>query len=123
MSEKVKPCPFCGGKAEIQYGPSFEPGVADKTIAMASCDTAFCPGSLSPYQDTAARIEELEAALAKLDAGTHVLVPVEDVETIWKWLREPDHADAFTMDDLLQWVNSRPGSAAFSIIAAAQEGK
>ena len=66
---------------------------------------------------------EEQDALANLDAGTYVLVPVEDVETIWKWLREPDHADAFTMDDLLQWVNSRPGSAAFSIIAAAQEGK
>jgi len=86
------------------------------------------PSTLIPWprrvlHDAAARIEELEAAIAKLDAGTHVLVPVEDVKTIWKWLREPDHADAFTMDDLLQWVNSRPGSAAFSIIAAAQEGK
>lgn len=56
MSEKLKPCPFCGGDAELNYGPSFEPGVADKTIAAVMCDTAFCPGEISPYRDTARAI-------------------------------------------------------------------
>ena len=44
--------------------------------------SAAIPWPHRVLHDAAARIEELEAALAKLEAGTHVLVPVEPNETV-----------------------------------------
>ena len=83
------------------------------------------PSTLIPWphrvlHDAAARIEELEAALAKLDADTHVLVPVEQVEAVNLWLREPDHSGSFTWSEAIDWLENRPSTI---IIRAAQEGK
>ena len=84
------------------------------------------PSTLIPWphrvlHDAAARIEELEAALAKLAAGTHVLVPVEPtgamVASAFGW-REWD-----TPDDWFPEACRFYGAYRSMLAEAAQEGK
>ena len=44
MSEELKPCPFCGGKAEIHIGPNMvdkKSGRYEPSITCESCGIGF----------------------------------------------------------------------------------
>jgi len=44
----VRACPFCGGVAEINYMPGWEPGTADKSMASIHCRACLASMSWKP---------------------------------------------------------------------------
>ncbi|WP_453978604.1 hypothetical protein [Brevundimonas sp. Marseille-Q4549] len=42
------------------------------------------------------------------DALRLVTTPLDKLEAVYDWLREPDHGDTFNKNDLVEWLNRRP---------------
>ena len=42
---------------------------------------------------------------------------IAKLEQLQEWLREPDHSDEFSLEDVIAWINRRPTHIIPSVIA------
>ena len=50
--------------------------------------------------------------MPKIDAMTHAQ---RNLQALIDWMREPDHAESFSVDEMVAWINRRPTIEAYRL--------
>ena len=131
MSDDLKPCPFCGGKAEHSIGKTGDgkpwhyvecvdcgatgptPDYADHNIAVIECRA-------EAWNTRADRIEELEAEIKLLSEGVTIAhlrgamdAHANRADDLWAEFKDKwDGERKFALRQIVRWLKETPGGEA-----------
>jgi Lar family restriction alleviation protein len=131
MSDDLKPCPFCGGKAEHSIGKTGDgkpwhyvecvdcgatgptPDYADHNIAVIECRA-------EAWNTRADRIEELEAEIKLLSEGVTIAhlrgamdAHANRADDLWAEFKDKwDGERKFALRQIVRWLKNTPGDEA-----------